>query len=486
MYAALMSSHTPFFPAWRPQLAPARLATSVKTVCALTFCRLEERFSSVLPTKLMTKGHKQRDRIYTLPRVFWCFLWQTLHPATACREVVRQVQALFQLQGGPRVCSHDGAYCQARKRLPDKLLFESFKATAKAVQHAAPLAEKTFLQARSVKAVDAATLTNSPSNRKTYPKVQTADGIGFPMMRVLVFFCVNSGALLARITGTLRDAELRLFQRFISQLSRDDIVLGDRGFGHFIVVYLLKQLERGVDLIGRSARKVDGRKRLKRLGRNDWLVSWKRPSQRSALLTPKQWKRVPGQLTVRIVRGSLARPGFRVRQVSLVTTLLDPKLYPASQILQAYLRRWRLELCFNDLKTTLQMEMLSCQSPEMIGKELDMHLIAYNLVRLVAAQAASTHQTSIELISFKGTLDALRQFANVIAGVRRKGKQRQLWEQLLRTLVEDSLPYRPNRREPRAVKKQKNKYNRLNCPRHLFRDPPKTHKSTRSCTRFLN
>jgi hypothetical protein len=159
--------------------------------------------------------------------------------------------------------------------------------------------------------------------------------------------------------------------------------------------------------------------------------------------------------------------------MTLITTLLDPKLYPAHQILEAYAQRWRLELCFNDLKTTLGMEMLSCQSPEMIDKELHLHLIAHNLVRVIAAQAASAHQASIYRISFKGTLDALRQFSLAMTQARTKRLRRRLKEELLRTLAADSVPDRPGRREPRAVKRQKNKYPRLNCSRRSFRDHPK-------------
>jgi hypothetical protein len=442
--------------------------------------RLEERFAHVLPTSLFSH-HPQRKRLYTSLRTFWSFLYQTLHPGTSCREMVRQVQALYQLHDRGRISSSDGAYCQARARLPQAVVDQALSATSQAVQKAAPFTDSEFLQGRAIKVVDASTVTlpDSPSIRKKYPKVQSKDRTGFPMLRMLVFFCLTSGAIVNRLTGSLRMGELRLFEQLLSHLAKNDIVLGDLAYGHYIVIYLLQRLGLGVDLIARSGRKVDGRKRKTRLGRNDWLVQWRKGCTRSLLLCAEQWKAVPPELTVRIVRGSLWRRGFRVRQATLVTTLLDPKLYPAQQILQAYLRRWRLELCFNDLKTTLQMEMLSCQSPSMVRKELDMHLIAYNLIRLVSAQAAREHNVPIVTISFKGTLVALRQFSQAISRVRPKRKQLRLWQELLRTLVADPLPYRPNRREPRAVKKQKNKYDRLNCPRHLFRDPLKSHVSRR-------
>jgi hypothetical protein len=470
------ASNTPFFPLWRPHLAPAgsRLAAAVKTVTASTLAKLEERFGSVLSAGLLATPAGGRERIYTVRRTFWCFLWQILNPGTACREVVRQLQALFTLQGGPKVSSEDGAYCLARSRLSPQLFPQVLAATAKAAQQAVAPQENGFLQNRVRKVMDGTTVTmpDSHENRKAFPKSQaTFDGIGFPMMRVLAFFCLTSGAILSALTGNFHTSELRLMKDFISQLAKNDIVIGDRGFGSFVVVYLLRLA--GVDFIGRSARKVDGRRRCRHLGHNDWVVNWRRPAKRSAVMSLIEWALVPLSLEVRIVRGSHWRPGFRVRQVTVVTTLLDAQLYPAHQILEAYAQRWRLELCFDDLKTTLGMEMLSCQSPEMIDKELHLHLIAHNLVRLVAAQAAAAHQTSVERISFKGTLDGLRQFCLAMSQARTKRSRTGLWDELLSTLVADSLPDRPNRREPRAIKRQKNKYPRLDRDRHKFRDHPK-------------
>jgi hypothetical protein len=178
-------------------------------------------------------------------------------------------------------------------------------------------------------------------------------------------------------------------------------------------------------------------------------------------------------MTLRMVRGSLYCKGFRVRQVTLVTTLLDPQLYPAQEILQAYLRRWRLEMCLDDLKTTLEMEMLRSRSPEMLQREVYAHLIAHNLIRYTMAQAATQQTVPLERISFKGTLDALRHFTHAMSQARTKKKRRQLWTKLLETLAADRVPERPDRSEPRAVKRVKNKYPRLSAPRHQFRGRPK-------------
>jgi hypothetical protein len=470
---------TPFFPAWRARLAPAgsRLAPALNTLRSFTLSKLEDHFAGALPASLFLKAtskENSRDRLYTQQRTFWCFLWQCLTPQTSCRQVVRQVQALFTLWAGPWVSQEDGAYCRARLRLPAALLPQALAATARAVQRRAPSGD--FLQARPVRVMDGSSVTmpDSPANQKAYPKVQsTYDGGGFPMLRLVVLFCLTSGAIVSMLSGNLLTSELCLLHQMLAQFKAGDIALGDRGFGNYVVVGLLRALQ--VDFIGRSARRVDGRRRQRRLGRNDWLVRWRRSPNASAVLSPKQWDQLPKELTVRIVRGSLWQPGFRVRQVTLVTTLLDPALYPAEQILRAYARRWRLEMCLDDLKTTLGMEMLRCQSPAMVQKEVYLHLIAHNLIRLLLAQAASVHPVSRERMSFKGALDALRQFSQALCQARSRSKRGQLWDELLRTLAADLLPERPGRREPRAVKRQKNKYPRLDRPRDKFRDHPKRH-----------
>jgi hypothetical protein len=129
----------------------------------------------------------------------------------------------------------------------------------------------------------------------------------------------------------------------------------------------------------------------------------------------------------------------------LVTTLLDPHSDPAQDLIALYARRWSLELCFRDLKTTLGMKQLRCKFPEMVEKELLAFLVAHNLIRCVMAQAASVHQVPLERISFKGTLDSLRQYSNGIAQARNRKIRRQLWDDLLLNLARDQVPDRPGR-----------------------------------------
>jgi hypothetical protein len=380
---------------------------------------------------------------------------------------------LFQLQGGPPISEEDGAYCRARARLPLSEFPKALSATAQAAQ--ARTCPSTSLQGRSTKVVDGSTLTlpDTPRNRAAYPPFQSV-GPSFPMMRLVVIFSLLTGAILQLACGNGSSAELPLLGSLLNQLARGDIVVGDRGFGHFIMLALLQNLKLELDFIGRSARRIDGRKRLKRLGKDDWLQTWPKTSNPSLWLPRPQWAALPQELIVRVLRGSLYQKGFRVRQVTLVTTLLDPQRYPAQEILQTYLRRWRLEMCLDDLKTTLRMEMLRSHSPDMAKKEVYARLIGHNLVRCIMAQAAKQGGVPLERISFKGTLDALRQFTQAMSQAPSPKKRQQLWEELLRTLAADLLLKRPGRREPRALKRQKNKYPRLSHPRRQFRDRPKT------------
>jgi hypothetical protein len=469
--------HTPFFPSWHPQLAPmrGRLAYTFQTVRAYTLCQLEERFASYLPPSLFPKAAKQansRDRIYTRPRTFWCMLWQGFNPKASGRQVVRQIQALFQLHAGPSPSEEDGAYCRAKARLALKEFPKALQASAQAADRLAPAL--TLLRGRFIKLADGSTFIapDTRKNRRRYPPVQTPEP-NLPMLRVMVLFSLLSGAVLSVVTGDLRTAELPMLYQMFHLLAPSDILIADRGFGNFVLLALLAHFKPGVDFIGRSARRVDGRRRLKRLGQGDWLVAWKKGNNPSLWLPASVWALLPKEITVRIVRGSCYVKGFRVRRVTLVTTLLDAERYPAPEILQAYLRRWRLEMCLDDLKTTLEMEMLRSRSPQMLQKEIYAHLIAHNLIRCTMAQAATEHAAPLERISFKGTLDALRQFTQAMTQARTKKKRSELWGKLLETLARDLVPERSGRREPRAIKRVKNKYPRLSCPRHVFSDRPK-------------
>ena len=192
-------------------------------------------------------------------------------------------------------------------------------------------------------------------------------------------------------------------------------------------------------------------------------------------------------LQVRLVRFTIDGPGFRSRRITLVTTLLDPKLFAAHDLAKTHARRWRLEMCRREVKTTLGMETLRCQSPAMARKEVLAYFIAHNLARCVMAEAAQLHEADLERISFKGTLDALRQYSAAISAARNQKLRKQLWQDLLLTLARDLVPLRSHRSEPRAVKRRPKPFPLLNKPRHQFKEIPhrSAYKKTQTPSNFL-
>jgi hypothetical protein len=448
----------------------SRTAKAFRSGGALTLCQLESRFAKWLPSNLWPKPPKCRDRDYTPARTFWCMLWQAFNPLASGREVVRQLQALFEVENRRQLSCEDGAYCRAKARLPLNQFPKLLEVTA---QHADVLVgpRAPGLQGRPTKLVDGSTSTlqDTDENRRAYPPVTCGS---FPIMRFVAIFSLAGGALTAVAQGAWDVSELALLRSLQASLAAGDILIGDRGFGSFPVVAWLQLLK--IDFIGRTTRRIDGRKCIQRLGRNDWLIQWKKtPSCLSPWLPPSQRAALPAAMIVRAVKGSCYRKGFRVRQVTVITTLLDQKLYPAQEILEAYLDRWRMELCLDDLKTTLQMESLRARTPQMVTRELYARLLAHNLIRCTMAQAATQYHGPVQRLSFKGCLDAVRHFTHAMVRARSKAKRQKLWELLLETLARDQVPERPGRREPRAVKRKFNKYPRLNAPRHKFRDHPK-------------
>lgn len=467
----------------------ARVAGAARPLRQATLAQLEVRLGRCLPARLLARpaaGPHSRERVYSLPRTFWGWLWQMLNHNAPCREVVRQVQALSALQGGPAVDEDTGGYCQARARLPQPVLEKALAASAATAAQRAPAL--SLLQGRVLKVVDGSSLrlADTPAHQKRFPQPSSQKpGCGFPVLKLVVLFCLTSGALLARATGTLRESEARLLHRLLATLQRGDIVLGDRGFGNFVILALLGGV--GADLLARvptNSRRVDFR-RGRRLGRGDRVVRWRKGEHLVDWLNAADWAALPEEMEVRLVRAPVRQRGFRTRQLTLVTTLLDPQLYPAAELLAAYARRWRLELCFDDLKTTLGLESLKCLSPELAEKELLAGLIAHNLLRCVMAAAAQEHAAPLARISFKGALDALRQFNHALCQTRCARRKKDLWAALLLSLARDLVPERPGRREPRALKRRP-KYPFLTRPRHQQRDRPRRSvRKTRSISKRL-
>jgi hypothetical protein len=460
---------TPFFPQFRPRLAA--LGRRTHPLRQATLAQLQERLRDFLPAPLLSTeedGPNSRERVFSLRLTFECFVWQLLKPKTSCREVVRQVQALFRLHGQGSIDESDSAYVQARQRLPRERLEKALRATAQAADGRAGSGGQ--LQGRPVKVVDGSTtqLPDTPENQQRFPQPSSQQpGCGFPLIKFVVLFSLSSGAILNVLWGSLYYHDLRLLRQLWDQLKKGDILLGDRAFGEYTTLAGLPA--QGVDVVARlhQARKVDFRK-ARRRGGHDGLFVWHKGMQQSEILSTAQWALLPAQITVRIIRFTTTLRGFRNRRVTLVTTLLDPALYPARELIALYLRRWAIELCLRHLKTTMGMEQLRCKTPDMAEKELLAYLVAHNLIRCVIAEAVARYPADLQRISFKGSVDALRQYSDAIAQARHRKTRRQLWEDLLLNLVRDLVRPRPNRTEPRAVKRRPKAYPLLNQPRHKF------------------
>ena len=464
--------NTPFFPQFRPRLAPCRRRLT-QTVRQASLAQLEHYLEGIFPPHLLAQadeGLNSRERIYSLRLTFQCFLWQLLKPKTACREVVRQVQALFRLKGRGPVDEDTGAYCQARQRLPRARLEPIVAATAATADQRA--GSGGTLAGRPVKVVDAscAQMPDTPQNQQRYPQpAGQKPGCGFPVIKFLLLFSLNSGSVLHAVMGNLSQHDLRLVRQLQGQLRKGDILLGDRAYGEYGTLASWPQA--GVDVVARlhQARKVDFRK-ARRLAKNDALFVWRKGPSQTDIFSRKQWKQLPDQITVRIVRFTAVIRGHRGRRITLVTSLLDPKLYPAQQLIGLYARRWRLELCLRDLKTTMGMEQLRCKTPDMVEKELLAYLVAHNLIRCVMAEAVARYAVDLERVSFRGTVDAVRQYSAALAQARSQKLRHQLWDDLLWNLARDRVRHRPGRTEPRAVKRRPKPYPLLNQPRRRFQE----------------
>jgi hypothetical protein len=463
---------TPFFPALRARLA-AQVRQQAQTLRQIHFPLLVEQLRTLLPVPLLAsedEGTNSRERIFSLRLTFECFVWQLLKPKTACREVVRAVQALFKSLGLGPVDEGTSAFIQARYRLPAERLEAALAATAQIADRR--VGEQGRLNGRPVKVADCSTtqLPDTKKNQKRYPQPSAQKpGCGFPVLKFLVLFSLSSGAILRVVTGHWKNHDVRLLRGLLEAFQKGDILLGDRAYGDYLTMASLPQ--QGVDVVARlhGCRKVDYRKASKRLGRHDGLFEWSRPRERSKLLTRAQWRKVPATILVRLICFDAVIRG-RKQRVRLVTTLLDPLAYPAHQLVALYARRWHLELALRHLKTSMGMEVLRCQSPAMAEKELLAYLVAYNLIRCLMAEAVALAGVEMERLSFKGSVDAVRQYTSAMQSQRGQKRRRELWSQLLATIVMDQVPLRPHRNEPRAVKRRPKPYQLLTKPRHRFKE----------------
>lgn len=413
------------------------------------------------------------DRVYTPLVTLWVFLGQVLSADPSCRAAVARLIAHRVGHGLPACSAQTGAYCQARKRLPEKFFTEAAREVGRSLE--AKARPEWLWKSRRVYVFDGATvqMPDTPENQVEYPQnpVQKP-GLGFPIARLGLVFSLACGALLdldiCRYAGK-GQGEATLFRRLMGLFQPGDVVLGDRMMCNWVNFLSLQQ--RGVDCVFRlTVHRATDFRLGDRLGPSDHVVAWTKPTTLRSM-SYRDLKAAPETIRVRECRVKLDRRGFRSKVLVLATTLLDARRYPKEDLAELYRMRWNAELDIRSLKTTLQMDVLRCKTPELVRKEIWTHVLAYNLIRTVMAQAAQKHGVDPRTISFKGAVQTLEAFAPLIAlrGDRGSSWRRQLYDELLNALVTHRVADRPNRYEPRRIKRRNGKYDLLNKPRHTLK-----------------
>lgn len=408
-------------------------------------------------------------------RTFWLFLSQVLEQDGSCREALRKFLAWLALEKKRTASPKTTGYCKARKRLREEDIEAVHHQVVRNIE--ARGEANGWWCGRTVKVIDGSSVSmpDTPANQEQYPQpTNQKQGCGFPVMRIVAVFSLATGVLLDVAKGALCVHERTLFRSLWDLFEPGDVVLADRGFTGYADFHSLK--ERGVDPVMRNHQgRKKGVTKLKRLGKDDQLLAWHKMKahQRPKWMSVEQWQAMPDRLTVRQISIRVDVPGFRTQAIVVVTTLLDPKAFPAATFAELYRKRWAVELYLRHIKTTMGMDVLRCKTPEMVEKELQMHLIAYNLIRALMLEAATAHAVHLERLSVKGTIATIRQWAPTLAqGQSDPTGLRVLYHLMLHYIAADPVPNRPNRTEPRARKRRPKNYQLLNKPRRLFREVP--------------
>jgi hypothetical protein len=430
-------------------------------------------FSNVLSEDLVTRALSAVqvvwiDRIYSPLVTLWVFLGQVLSADSCCRAAVARLIA-HRLSRGQRPCSAEtGAYCQARKRLPEKFFSEVARQTGQGLE--ANVDPQWLWKRRRVYVYDGSTVTmpDTAANQAEYPQPTVQKpGLGFPMARIAAVFSLACGAVLdlgiCRYAGK-GQSELGMLRTLWNLFQPGDVMLADRLMCAWTEMVMLKQ--RGVDSVCRftSHRKTDFR-RGKRLGHDDHIVKWLKP-QKPRTIDREAYDVLPDYLMVRECRVRIDQPGFRIKTLIIATTLLDADEFTKDDLAQLYRARWSAELDLRSLKQTIQMDVLRCKTPELVRKEIWTHILAYNLIRTIMAQAASKHGIEPRSISFKGAIQTLEAFQPVIdrQGQQDLARLNDLYQHLLDAVAKHRVGDRPNRFEPRFIKRRP-KYDFLKKPR---------------------
>jgi Transposase DDE domain len=420
----------------------------------------------VLPARELGRLVRQhagryRERIYPPLKTLGMFIGQVLNADGACLDALLRHQSERNARGVPECSFSTGPYCKARSRLHLGLVVALLHAIARRLERLQPAGWRW--QGRSVKLLDGTTVSmpDTPANQEAFPQNRAQQpGLGFPVARLVALVSLGTGAVLDWAMGACQgkaSGEQALFRQLLDALDPGDIVLADQLYCSYWVLAALKA--RGVDVLMRlSVHRGCDFRRGKRLGRGDHVVQWMRP-QRPSWMDKETYATMPQSLEVREVK---------INARVLVTTLLDPRLAPAAELERLYASRWNIEVDLRSIKVEMGMDILRCKSPEMIRKEVAVHLLAYTLVRALMAQAASLGHVLARALSFKGATKVLNAYHEQL---RQSARPRVsvMIAHVLGAVSMLRLLRRPGRVEPRAIKRRPKPHRLLLIPRPLAR-----------------
>jgi len=430
-------------------------------------------FADWLPEEFIVQlldelGVEFRDRDYPPLVVLAMFLGQCSDADPSLKQAVARRIAQRVAEDKVACSSNTGAYSRARQRLPEKVLAELTRHTGKELMTQAP-AEWSW-HGRAVKVVDGSTasMPDTKASQKEYPQPAVQKpGLGFPMVRFVVIFSLAVGTVLDAAFCPYQgkeNSELALFRRLHDGLQAGDIVLADRYFCSFFDIAEL--VRRGVDVVMRQhqKRKTDFRRGVQ-IGKYDHLVVWTRPN-RPDWMDEATYQQYPDEMVIRELRVHVKGRHRKVRSrtITVATTLYDHEEYRKADVAELYRLRWQAELNLRSLKTVMQMDVLRGKSPEMVRKEMWAHFLAYNLIRKVMCQAAELGALKPWTISFKGALQTMHAFALPLLTCA-KGRLPGVIDAMLRAIARHGVGNRPNRLEPRRIKRRPKPHKLLNVPR---------------------
>ena len=397
----------------------------------------------------LTEAHlpEHRERLYSPTVTLSMLMMQALNEDGSCQKVVNAWAARREAEGLSANSIRTGSYCKARQRLPIGMVMALTRASGRLLSTQAPV--PWLWQGRKVKLVDGSgiSMPDTLENQACYPQPGTqAEGVGFPQARIVVVICLSTGAVWDVAMGPYAgkgNSELGLLRNLGEAFCAGDVVLADAYYCNYFVIATLQAA--GVDVVFKQhgARSTDFR-RGQQLGPRDHLACWVRP-RRPEWMTPEQFAAFPEKLTVREVR---------VEGRVLVTTMLDPGNVSKGELNELYGQRWHVELDLRNIKTTLGMDVLSCQTPQMNEKEVWVHLLAYNLTRLLMAQAAVSADVNPRQLSFKHTVQMWMEW--ITRGLADEPACHN--DALFRLISQIRVGNRPGRIEPRMKKRRPKSY----------------------------